>query len=385
MRLPPGTVVLQVVPALDAGGVERTTVDMAAAIVAAGGRALVASRGGRLEPALAEAGGELVRLPVDRKAPGPLWRNARALEALARREGVSLIHARSRAPAWSALAAARRARLPFVTTYAGAYGARSAPKRLYNSVMARGDLVIANSDFTRDHLLAQHRVDPARVIAIPRGVDLHAFDPAAVSPARIAAARAALGLADGERRPVVLLAGRLTRWKGQALMIKALARSGADAVLALVGDDQGRAGYREELVRLAQSLSVAERVRLCGHLVDMPAAYLAADLACAPSLAPEAFGRTAVEPQAMGRAVLAADHGAPRETVVEGVTGWRVAPGEPQAWADALARALQAGPAARAAMGAAGRERAARLYSLGAMTDATLAAYARLLGAQARG
>ncbi len=383
MRLPPATTILQVTPALDAGGVERTTLDVAAAIVAAGGRALVASRGGRLEGELAAQGGELVRLPVDARDPLSLWRNARALRALAVREGVSLIHARSRAPAWSALKAARDARLPLVTTYAGRYNAHSPAKRLYNSVMARGDLVIANSVFTRDHLLAEHpRTDPARVIAILRGVDLARFDPDAVDAERVAAARAAMGIGPDERRPVVLLAGRLTRWKGQALMIEALALAQAAALLVLAGDAQGRDGYREALRSLAAGRGVAERVRLVGHLGDMAAAYLACDLALAPSLEPEAFGRTAVEPQAMRRPVLAADHGAPRETVEEGVTGWRVAPGDPAAWAAALDRALAEPAEGRARMGEAGRTRAARLYSLTAMTDATLAAYGRVLAGE---
>ncbi len=379
MPLPPGTVVLQVTPALDSGGVERTTLDMAEAVARAGGRALVASRGGRLEGELLERGGELVRLPLHKRDPLSLLANARRLEALVRAEGVSLVHARSRAPAWSALLAARRTRTPFVTTYAGVHRARSGAKRLYNSVMARGDLVIANSAFTREHLLAAHGTDPVRVVAIPRGVDLAAFDPAAVSPERVAAARLAFGLAPGDGRPVVLLAGRLTRWKGQALMVEALAACGADAVLVLAGDEAGHAGYRAELEALAARLGVAERVRLAGHFADMPAAYLAADLACAPSLEPEAFGRTAVEPQAMGRPVLAADHGAVRETVEEGVTGWRTAPGDPAAWSAALGRALAVPREVRARMGAAGRARVLDLYALERMTEATLAVYARLL------
>ncbi|MBE7218829.1 MAG: glycosyltransferase family 4 protein, partial [Caulobacteraceae bacterium] len=332
---------MQVTPALDAGGVERTTVDVAAAIVADGGRALVATSGGRMEAELAARGGELLRLPVHARDPLALWRNAAALRSIASREGASLIHARSRAPAWSALRAAQAAGAPFVTTYAGRYNARSPAKRLYNSVMARGDLVIANSAFTRDHLLAEHpRTDPARVVSIPRGVDLARFDPEAVDAERIAAARGAMGIAPDERRAVVLLAGRLTRWKGQALMIEALVRARSEALLVLAGDAQGRDGYLDELTRLAATHGVADRVRVAGHLADMPAAYLAVDLAVAPSLEPEAFGRTAVEPQAMRRPVLAADHGAPRETVEEGVTGWRVAPGDPAAWAAALDQAL---------------------------------------------
>ena len=366
---------------------EQTTLDVARAIVEAGGRALVASAGGRLEGELAARGGELMRLPLDRKAPWTLAANALALERLILRDGVAVVHARSRAPAWSALLAARRTGAAFVTTYHGVYNARSAPKRAYNRVMAMGDAVIANSGFTAEHLLAEHRgVDPARVVAIPRGVDLERFSPGRIADGRVAAVRAAWGLAPDETRPIALLAGRLTAWKGQALLIDALAALAAqgrdDLVLVLAGDDQGRVAYTDGLRTAARARGLAERVRIVGHCADMPAAYLACDFACAPSLEPEAFGRTAVEPQAMGRPVLAADHGAVRETVVEGVTGWRIAPGDVQAWASALARALEASPAARAAMGAAGRARVEARYSLRAMTDATLAVYTRLLEAR---
>ena len=385
--MPPGACVLQVTPALDAGGVEQTTLDMAQAITEAGCEALVASAGGRMEAELARRGGELARLPLDRKAPWTLLANAHRLERLIRTRRVDIVHARSRAPAWSALAAARRTGAAFVTTYHGVYNANSGPKRAYNRIMARGDIVIANSDFTRDHLLAEHPgVDARKVIAIPRGVDLARFDPDRVAADRIAAVRTRWGLAPDDRRPVALLAARLTSWKGQRLLIEALARlQGHDElVLVLAGDDQGRTTYTDSLRAAAAQAGLTERVRMVGHCADMPAAYLAADFACAPSLDPEAFGRTAVEPQAMGRPVLAADHGATRETVAEGVTGWRVSPGDAHAWAAALARMLDAPAEARAAMGAAGRARVERLYSLQAMTDATLDVYARLLAERRR-
>jgi glycosyltransferase involved in cell wall biosynthesis len=373
--LPPGFTLLQVVPRLDAGGVEQTTLDIDAAVVSAGGRSLVASAGGRMADRLK---GELVELPVDSKNPTVMVANGRALRDLIRREGVSIVHARSRAPAFSALWAAKGEGVPFVATYAGAYNARSPLKRWYNGVMTRGDAVIANSSFTREHLLAQHRVDPEKVTAIPRGIDLSRFDPAAVPAERVAALREAWGVS-GETRPVALLAGRLTRWKGQALAIEAVARLGKPPVLVLAGDDQGRDDYGVELAALAETRGLSEEVRIVGHCDDMPAAYLASDFALAPSLDPEAFGRTAVEPQLMGRPVLAADHGGARETVVDGETGWLVAPGDVEAWARALGEAISAGPSRRAAMGEAGQARARELYSLEAMTSATLDLYLKLL------
>ncbi len=387
--LPPDFALLQVTPRLDAGGVEQTTLDVSDAVSRLGLRSLVASQGGRLEARLAQGGGALVRLPMDAKNPVSLVLNAGRLGAVTKREGVKLIHARSRAPAWSALWAAHATGVPFVTTYHGVYNARSSLKRAYNSVMAKGDLVIANSDYTRDHLLAEHGVDPAKVIAIPRGVDLTRFDPKAIPTAKVAAMRAAWGLDPADKRPVVLLAGRLTRWKGQALLIEAAtlakAASGkASFILVLVGDDQGRSDYSAELAAAIKAGGLQNDVRMVGHCDDMPTAYLACDLAAAPSLQPEAFGRTAVEPGAMGRPVLAADHGAARETVVDGETGWRVRPGDAAAWAAALTNAAALPKARRLQMGAAGQARARRLYSLDAMTKATLEVYARALALPSR-
>ena len=385
--LPANFTLLQVIPELETGGAEQTTLDVAAAVTAAGGRALVASRGGRMAERLTAVGGELIALPVQSKNPAVAALNILRLQRVIRDRNVSLVHARSRAPAFSALVAAQRTGTPFVGTYHGVYnapkGRRGALKRWYNAVMTRGDLVIANSEFTRAHVLAAHGVSPERVIAIPRGVDLKRFDPDAVSPERVSAVRRAWSLAPDERRPVFLLAGRLTRWKGQAFAVQAFAaarRAGLDALLILAGDAQGRTEYAAEVARFAAPLQGAARV--VGHCADMPAAYLAADVALAPSLEPEAFGRTAVEPQTMGRPVLAADHGGAAETVEDGVTGRLVTPGDMQAWAAALAEAAAWPPERRAAFGTAGRERAQALYSVERMTADTLAAYASVLEAR---
>jgi glycosyltransferase involved in cell wall biosynthesis len=385
--LPLGFVLLQVTPRLDAGGVEQTTLDIARAVVRAGGRAIVASRGGRLAARLRSVGAELVELPVQSKNPLTMAANALRLQRLIRREGVSVVHARSRAPAVSALLAARAAGVPFVATYAGIYNARSGLKRWYNSVMTRGDLVIANSDYTRAHLIAAHGVDPLKVVTIHRGIDLSALDPRAVAPERVERVRAAWGLAPTDSRPVVLLPARLTRWKGQALMVEAAAllqaRGVDDFVLVMAGDDQGRFAYRAELRAAVLAHGLEGRVHVAEHCGDMPAAYLAADLVVTPSLEPEAFGRTAVEAQAMGRPVLAADHGAVRETVLDGETGWLVPPGDVEAWADALEAALAAGPRAWTRMGQEGIARARDLFSLEAMTAATLAVYDEVLAIRA--
>ena len=381
--LPPNFTLLQVVPRLDAGGVERTTVDISRAVVAAGGRSLVASEGGRLEDELAEGGGELIRVPVASKNPLTIWSNISRLKRLIRAENVSLVHVRSRAPAFSALRAARRTGTPSVATYHGVYNARSDMKRWYNGVMTRADHVIANSDYTRRHVLDAYDLAPERITAVARGSDLSRFDPTNVSAERIAAARAAWGVAPDDPRNVFLLGGRLTRWKWQGLLVEAAERLKSqgreDFLVVMVGDDQGRTAYRAEIEAMIGRAGLSQQVRLAGHFADMPAAWLAADVAVAPSLEPEAFGRTAVEPQLMGRPVIVAAHGAPLETVLDGETGWRFTPGDPAALAERMAQALDAGPERRAAMGQAGLARARRLYSLDAMVEATFAVYRDVL------
>jgi glycosyltransferase involved in cell wall biosynthesis len=377
---------LQVVPELETGGAEQTTLDVAAAVVRAGGRALVASRGGRMAARLEASGAQLVAMPLQSKNPLVMIANARRLAALIRREKVSLVHARSRAPAISALWAARATKTPFVTTYHGVYNARSALKRWYNSVMTRGDVVIANSAYTHDQILAKYAVDPGRLVTIPRGVDLARFDPIKVPDERVDALRKAWGIASNDDRKKFLLSGRLTRWKGQTLLIEAAARlkaGGEDGFLILLaGDDQGRGAYRQELETAIAAAGLQDNVRLVGHCDDMPAAYLLADFACAPSLDPEPFGRTAVEPQAMARPVLAADHGAARETVIPDQTGWLVAPGDPAAWAQALKEAIAISPDRRAERGRAGQARSRELYSVETMCAATLDVYRRVLEAR---
>ena len=386
ITLPSRFTLLQVTPELETGGAEQTTLDVARAVVRAGGRALVASRGGRMAERLEADGARLTRMPVQSKNPLVMLGNAARLVDLIRKEQVSLVHARSRAPAFSALWAAQVTHTPFVATYHGVYTARHALKRWYNAVMTRGEVVIANSDYTRAHIIAEHAVDPVRVVTIPRGVDLARFDPAGVSPARMAALQARWGIAAGDARVKFLLAGRLTRWKGHRLLIDAVQRfrgqGGPDVLVLLAGDDQGRVDYRRELESAIAAAGLAGSIRLVGHCDDMPAAYLAADVACAPSLLPEPFGRTAVEPQAMGRPVIAADHGAARETIAPGRTGWLVKPADVEAWADALAAAIACGPAGRETMGLAGRQRARQLYSVDAMCQSTLEIYARIMEAR---
>lgn len=385
--LPPNFALLQVVPELETGGAEQTTLDIARAVVASGGKALVATRGGRMAARLEADGGHLALMPVQSKNPLVMLGNAARLIDIIRREKISLVHARSRAPAFSALWAAHATGVPFVATYHGIYNAKTHLKRWYNAVMTRGALIIANSDYTRDHVMAEHGVDPGRIISIPRGVDLARFDPGKVTPARIQALRDLWDLGPADGRTIFVLGGRLTRLKGHLSIIQAAALLKAagrqDFLILFVGDDQGRTDYRHEVEAAIASAGLGDQVRAVGHCDDMPAAYRLADFALLPSTQPESFGRAAVEPQAMERGVLVSDHGGARETVVEGETGWRLAVGDAEAWARGLQTALETTPDRRLAMGQAGAARAKKLYSVEAMCAATMAVYARILEVKA--
>ncbi len=375
---PPAPVVLLVLPAMESGGVEPGMAENTAAIVGAGGTALVASAGGRMVADVERAGGRAVTLPLNRKSPLEIWRNAARLAALIRAERVNIVHAHSRAPGWSAWLAARRTGVHFVTTYHAPYGERPRFKRLYNSVMARGEVVVAVSRHLAGLVTARHGVDPGRIRVIPRGVDPAVFDPAAVAPARMAALARAWGVPEGA--PILLLPGRLTRWKGQEEMIDALARMRhRDAVVVLVGADRGRSGYARGLSALAARLGVADRVRLAGLTDDMPAALALAAIVVNASNEPEGFGRVIIEAQAMARPVIATAHGGAAETVVHGKTGWLVPPGDAAALAMALDAVLDLPAARRAQVGAHARAAVQAHYTVAAMQQAKLAVYRALL------
>ena len=370
--------VLQVIPTLEGGGVERTTVDVARAIVTAGGKALIATAGGRLVPEAERFGARVIKGPYDSKNPFAIRSNASSLASVIKNERVHIVHARSRAPAWSAKWAARRTGTPFVTTYAGIHKANNALKRAYNAVMASGDMVIANSKFTAAHVLAEHKIDPAKLVTIPRGIDVDAFTPGNVSGERVAKLREQWNVGN---LPVILLPGRLTRLKGHTTFLDALAKlphRNFTAVLA-GGGGGDRDHYVDELKQQIARFGLEKDVRMPGHVSDMPAAYLVADVVVSPSTVPESFGRTPVEAQAMGKPVIASALGGQLETVEDGVTGFLVPAFDPAALASAIDRALSLDKTARDAMAAVGRARVLQRYSVDAMCAATLDCYRRLL------
>jgi len=381
--------ILQVVPRLDAGGSEQATVEIADALTRAGASALVASEGGRMATAVTQTGGEVIALPVASKNPLTILANARRLRRLIEDRKVDLVHARSRAPAWSAFLAARATGRPFVTTYHGAYGSVGPLKAAYNSVMGRGDRIIANSRYTAALVAERHHVARDRIRVIYRGIDAATFDPLMVPPGPVAKLRESWGLPPGTK--VVLQAARLTGLKGHRLTIEAasrLKREGAlvSAVIIFAGDAPGKAGYRQELLDLIARNGLGDKIRLVGHCHDMPAAFLASYVALVPSLVAETFGRTSVEAQAMGCPVIVSNLGALPETIVSPeqdaarFTGWLVPANDAVALADGLRLALSLTPAERAKIGQRAGARAGVEFALSQMQAKTLAVYDELIG-----
>ena len=375
--------ILQLVPTLNEGGVERGTIDIAGAIVRAGGRALVASEGGRLEARLAQAGGRLIRLPMASKNPLRIRQNARKLEALIADEGIDLIHARSRAPAWSGYLAATRTKTPFVTTYHGTYNEGFPLKRKYNGVMALGRPTIAVSAFIAEHIAARHPIAAKDVVTIPRGTDMAVFNADAVPPVRLIQLAQAWG-GESEDRPIFLLPGRLTRWKGQAVFVDACARlrakRGPSFLGVMVGGVPDGSKFADELEEQARDGGCADCVKMVGSCADMPAAYLLSSAVISASTDPEAFGRVAVEAQAMGRAVIASDHGGSRETVEHSVTGVLVPPGDAQALFEAMDAFLDLEEDVREQLGIRARRRVQELFSVEQMIEKTLKVYEQASG-----
>lgn len=373
--------ILQILPRLRSGGVERGTLEIVRALVAAGVPNGVVSAGGPLVAELEALGVPHQTLPAASKNPFVIWRNAARLVDLIRREGYTLIHARSRAPAWSAWWAARRTGIPYLGTYHGVHGVSPAwLKKPYNRVLLKGEKVIAVSDFVKRHLMDVYGWPEERIVRIYRGADTAVFTPTAETAARGAALKARLGFAP--ETPVITLPGRLTRLKGQDVLLEALARlSYPTAGCLLVGSEQGKPAYTAELHARAERLAPRIRVAFLDHTDDMPAVYAMSEIVVSATYGhPEAFGRTIPEAQAMNVLTVGTAHGGACETIQDGRTGLLVPPGDAEALARALDRLLAMPETDKAAMRVAARMSVETSFSTERMCARTLSLYRLLTG-----
>ena len=373
---------LQVLPSLVSGGVERGTVDVAQALVGAGWRAIVASAGGPMVRELERAGAQHITLPLNTKNPLAIHRNIAALAQVIGDNAVDIVHARSRAPAWSARAAAAARGVPFVTTFHGVYSLGPfGLKRFYNRVMAGGEIVIAVSEFMREHVMREYGEPAERMRMIHRGVDLNLFDPNHVSSTRLIQLTSKWRLQESTQ--VVMLPGRLTALKGHDVLIDAIAelkrRGGGhvDLRCVMVGQDHGRTSHRSHITGYAAARGVD--VHIVDDCNDMAAAYMATDVVVSASTRPEAFGRVIVEAQAMGRPVVAPSHGPSAEIIIPGVTGWLFTPSDPVSLADVLDRALRLTQDERIRLAEAAIARVREHFSKAEMCAKTLAVYEEIM------
>jgi glycosyltransferase involved in cell wall biosynthesis len=370
--------ILQILPALEQGGVERGTIEIASALAKAGIENAVVSSGGPMVAQLDKIGVKHYTLPVQSKNPFVVWRNGTELARLVRNEGFALMHVRSRAPAWSVLRASRLSGVPYIATYHGLYGTKPAwLKKPYNRVMLKGVCTVAVSDCVRQHIIDNYGLDPEKIVRIYRGADISVFSGEAPNAASL---RKSLGFPDD--MPVVTLPGRLTYIKGQKDLIAAAALMKARPIgLLFVGSDQGRKEYSAELRDMAAKLPEGIKVVFLEHSSDMPSVYGMSDVVVsANSVKPEAFGRTIPEAQAMGRLVVGTAHGGACETIVDGKTGFLVPPADPPMLAKKLDEALAMSPDAKREMCEAAKSRARAEFSTEKMCERTIELYRKICG-----
>ena len=373
-------VIMQVLPELNSGGVEQGVVDINAAIAKAGGHSIVVSAGGKRVHEITRAGGVHITLPVDSKNPLVIAANIGRLRKIIRDYNVDIVHACSRAPAWSAWRAVQGTSAKYVTSCHAAHKITGVLKKLYNSSIAKGDLVIAVSHFLADYLEENYEAEPERLRVIHRGLAIEKFHPNSVTPDRLIKITQAWRIPDGAS--VIMLPGRLSRIKGHMFLIDALQKlQQKDIFCVFVGSTLGNEHYAKELESYVESKGMEGHIRIVNNCEDMPAAYMLATVVVAPSLVPEGFGRIAVEAQAMGRPFITTDHGGSRETVLRNETGWLVAPGDVVELAGALHEALSLDNRQRAMLATRAMSHVAQHFTNEQMCASTLDVYAELLAA----
>lgn len=373
---------LQIIPQLETGGAERTTLEVADAIVKDGGQAFVFTNGGRMVAELEGYGAKVIIDNAKSKNPFTiLFSNTAKICKIIRENKIDIIHARSRAPAISALLAARICKIKFVTTYHGIYNSNNSIKRFYNGIMTKGDLIIANSNYTKEHLIREHKIDPENVRTIYRGVDISRFDEKNISPKKISALLEKWGLLNNENIRI-LLPARLTNWKGQKVLIEAaniLNQKRIAAEYIFAGEDQGRTQYTQELKDLIDSYNLSNRFHFIGHESDIPAAMNACDIIATPSIEPEAFGRTAAEAGAAARPVIATNIGGAKEVVVHNETGFLIDAGNANQLASHIENLILMGAAGRELIGERAKKRICEMFPTMSLQQKTLQLYYELL------
>ena len=371
-------VVLQVLPELNQGGVELGTIEIASELKKRGIENYVASAGGRMAFNLERMKVKHFTLPLKTKNILKLYINSWRLSKIIKDYGVTIVHARSRAPAWSAYWAAKRCGVHFMTTFHGTYGLGPwGIKKIYNQVMTFGERVIAISNHIKEHIIKNYGTDENKIRLIARCVNMENFNVETTTAERMIKLMEEFNIP--EDKPLVTLIGRLTNWKGQKLLATALSKiKDEDFHCLLIGDDQGRVKYTEELRQMIEEYGMSDRYTFIRHVSDVPAAMMLSEVVLSTSIEPEAFGRIAIEGQAMGRIVVASNIGGSKETVIDGVTGKLFESGNADDLAAAIRWALHLSKEEKEKIGAAAIKNVKEHFTKQIMCDKTIKVYEEL-------
>lgn len=366
--------ILQVLPALMSGGVEREVLDIAEALAKAGYRSFVASSGGRLVTQLYQHGSRHFDLPLCSKNPFTIMKNAISLKNLVKLHDIDIIHAQSRGPAWSSYYASKLSKCHFVTTIHGAHGITGSAKKFYNSVMTRGERVIAVSNFISEYAKSNYKFDHSKLQVVHCGTNVDKFNYENIDKKRIV--EIARNLRIPTDKPIIMLPGRLSRSKGHLFLLEAIKLLPSQSVTCLfVGDDNGHLSYREELQRKINDYGLDNQVIITSNVSDMPAIYALSDIVACVSTKPEAFGLVSIEAQAMGRMVIATNMGGISETIIPNKTGWLIEPNNVEDLVSKISSILKMDLAARFEHANATRKHIEANFSLATMGEKIINIY----------
>ena len=377
--------VLQVIPKLGYGGAETGCYDIAHYLPENGCKSFIVTSGGELLKFVDKNKVKVFRLPVQSKNPLLILINAIILTFIILFNNISIVHARSRAPAWSCLIASKITSRKFVTTFHGTYNFKSSLKKLYNSVMVRSDLIIAGSNFIFSHIkenYSNYLNQKKKLLVVFRGINVDYFDPTTKLETE---EKKLLKQWEIEKdKKIILLPGRLTTWKGQEVFIEAInlvnIELGYEAFYAVIlGSDQGRDLYKKKLIRLSEQYRLTKQLRFIDHCKDMALAYKVSDIIVSASIEPEAFGRVSVEAQSMEKPIIASNIGGSNETVVDEKTGYLFKAGDAKSLSQKILKTLTIDETQLKLIGIEGRKNIVQKFNVEKMCFSTYSEYKRLI------
>jgi glycosyltransferase involved in cell wall biosynthesis len=377
--------VLQVIPKLGYGGAETGCYDIAHYLPENGCKSFIVTSGGELTKFINKEKVKLIKLPVQSKNPLLIIFNTLALIFIIIFNNISIVHARSRAPAWSCLFATKITRRKFVTTFHGTYNFNNKIKKFYNSVMVKSNLIIAGSNFIFSHIknnYSDYLDIKNKLLVIFRGINVDYFDP--TTKTEIEEKKLLKNWGIVENKKIILLPGRLTSWKGQELFLEAVnmvnIQLGYEAFYAVIlGSDQGRDLFKKKLIRLSEQYRMTKQVKFIDHCKDMALAYKVSDIIISASIEPEAFGRVAVEAQSMEKVIIASDIGGSNETVIDEKTGYLFEAGNANSLSKKILKVLNLDDTTIKTIGTEGRKNIVNKFNVEKMCFSTYSEYKKLI------